>query len=135
MTAGLHALYHHGVRALIFDALGKFQIGNYGNNFYTRRMKFFKIRNRVSRAQGDKGGLFLANDVDYLVFVGRHKHHVYAERIFSQLSATANFFASIFRCASAGAYHTCAAGFGHRRGQSRIGNPRHAALNNGIFNA
>ena len=131
MTAGLHALYDDGIRALFLHTLCELHTRHNGDHLHARRVQLLKIRNGIARAERDKRRLLLADHIDNFVLVRRHEHDVHAERAIRQRTATANLIARVLRRAPARRDDTRAARIRDRSGEIRLRDPRHTALQDG----
>ena len=135
MTARLHALYDDGVRALFFHALCEFHARHDGDDLHACRMKLFKVRNGIARAERDERRLFLTDHIHDLVLVRCHEHHIDTKRAIRQRTAAANLIARVLRRTPTRRDDARTARIRHRRREIRLRDPRHAALQDRNLNS
>ena len=99
------------------------------------RFPGFHILAGVAGAGGDDLNPLLDDDFGEVVGVGAHEHDVYAEGLVRQGLGLADLLPDHFRRGGAARDEADAARIGDGCGQGGFGDPRHAALEDGVLDA
>ena len=134
VAAGLTALGDDCEGAASFHQFCHGGGSNYRDNLDARSDPFLHVLARIARASDDDRNLLLDDKIGNLVSKGAHQHDVDAKSLVSELAGLVDFLAQpvsvgIHRCDDAQS-----SGVADRCRQRSVGDPGHAALEDGVLN-
>ena len=135
MAAGLGALGHHGDGAGALDELGHGNGGHHGDDLDAGGVPGLHVLGRVAGAGDDDRHVLVDDDLGHLVGKRAHEHHVDAEGLVGLLAQLVDLVTQPVGVGVHGRDDAQAARLGDRRRQGGVGDPGHAALEDGLLDA
>ena len=134
MTAGFHPLHNNRVCALLLHTFRKLHTRYNGDDLHSCRVQLLKVRDGIACTERYERRLLLADHIHNLILIRRHEHDVDPERTIRQRTAAANLIARVLRCTPSRRDDARTARIRYRRGEIRLRDPCHAALQDGNLN-
>ena len=131
MAAGLHALHNDCVCALLLHTFRELHTRYNGDDLHSCRVQLLKVRDGIACTERYKRRLLLADHIHNLILIRRHEHDVHTKRTIRQRTATTNLIARVLRRTTTRRNDTRTARIRYRRGEIRLRDPCHAALQDG----
>ena len=135
MAAGLPALGDDGGSARLGHQLGHAHTGHHGDHLDASLQPHGHVAGGVPGAGGHHRHLLLGHQLGHLLGEGGHQHDVYAKGLVGQAAGQVDLLFQILGVGVHGGDNPQAAAVGNGRRQLPVGNPGHAALENGVLNA
>ena len=135
MAAALHAFCDDCIRAGTLHALCQCNRCNDRHDLDTGSLPRGHIFARVACAGGQHLDLFVDRELRQIIGVRGEQHDVHAERLVRDLTRLADLVADIIYRRGAACNDAEAACLGYGSGEMMLGDPRHRALHDRIFDA